>query len=167
MILYHASNAAFDKFDLSYVKSGAEKTKYGYGFYFASSKDDAQRHCRELIAKKCYVYECKIYNSDHIVDFYDMIDEGIFHKIMFLLSKMGYEEDVDLYTEEFEEYGNGLSYGDVYSFVSSFEDDKFASKIFDKVGITGFEVKKDLVIYENPIYVIFNPENIKMLKVVD
>lgn len=160
---YHASNKSFESFDLSFVKTGAEITKYGYGFYFASTFNDALNHCKQLL-KGCYIYTCKLRNRDNIKEYHEQIDYFEFKKLMEKLADLGYEEDAESYMQEYEEYDGEFTYGDVYGLIAALKDAKFASQIFSKIFITGFEINQDLINYKNPIYVIFDTDDIKIIE---
>lgn len=163
MELYHASNADFEKFSSGFIKSASENDKYGYGFYFASTLDDAARHCYMYLKKDCNIYTCKILGSDHIVDYLDMIDRGQFLRLMFKLEKAGYGYDAQSFREEFEEYGESSTYREVYDYISAVTSNKVASQMFEQCDVTGFRISQDTTGYQNPVYLIFNPDDIKIL----
>lgn len=93
MILYHGSNTAFNKFDLSFCKPGKD---FGKGIYLTTNKSQAVRWAQ--LKNGHYLYKCRIHdksleNLTHIV--LPEYDEEWLEMISLCRTGM-YEPDADI-----------------------------------------------------------------------
>jgi len=63
-IYYHGSASEFDKFDLSFSRTGNGNEQYGAGIYLTSDKEEAGRYA----GKNGYIYAIQVAGTIHIVE---------------------------------------------------------------------------------------------------
>lgn len=166
--LFHGSHADFDKFEVAYMSSGWGQQAYGYGFYLAADKQVAQEYARGGIIYTVEVPDGKYLYDDKI----DRREASIIAKKFFNYFLNSDGERKEMYSgceKEFWLYSckpieNAETGTDIYGVISNETgDDKETSAFLSKLGYTGMILHDDTKYGIMTNYVIFNPDDIKVL----
>lgn len=175
--LYHGTNADFNKFDTAYMSSGWGQQAHGYGFYliddFNTAKDYAYNaHTGQVLEVE--VPDGKYLNDKSI----SMREKERIARIFFKYITKENPDTIDSYPDEQtrQDFWNyevsyilncstgTYVYGTIASLMGSDKDT--SNFLHDKCGYTGLIVR-DKPTHDSKlmkIYVIFNPDDIKILK---
>ena len=172
--LYHGTQADFDKFDTAYLSTGWGQQAHGYGFYLIDNYDAAKDYSQGGQVMQVEVPDGKYLNDKSI----SMRDKQRIANKFFKY----YTEELDYGREAYPDEDTKQQFWDyevscllrcssgdyVYGTLASlFGSNKSTSEfLHDKCGYTG------LIIHDKPthksplmkIYVIFNPNDIKIIK---
>lgn len=172
--LYHGTQADFDKFDTAYLSTGWGQQAYGYGFYLIDNYDAAKDY-----ALGGQVMEVEVPDGKYLTDKSISMREK--QRITNIFFKY-YTEELDYGREAYPDEQAKKDFWDyevsyilncstgayVYGTIASIlggnkETSKF---LHDKCGYKGIIIR-DKPTHKSPlmkIYVIFNPDDIKILK---
>lgn len=175
--LYHGTNTDFNKFDTAYMSSGWGQQAHGYGFYliddFNAAKDYAYNaHTGQVLEVE--VPDGKYLNDKSI----SMREKERIARIFFKYITKENPDTIDSYPDEQtrQDFWNyevsyilncstgTYVYGTIASLMGSDEDT--SNFLHDKCGYTGLIVR-DKPTHDSKLmktYVIFNPNDIKILK---
>jgi hypothetical protein len=158
MELLHGSNAKFERFNLSFIKSGDGLNKYGTGIYLTDSRETAERY----ILKGGFLYSVKLYNSATFHEWEAEIEEGLKEYFIRKLNKKGLTREAETMQEECGENGyNMWTLRDLYEIMSHTLTPAVLNEWLTIYGING--IKAENAMLEGSIYVAFDPEDIKIL----
>lgn len=173
--LYHGSpkQDSFDNFDIAYLSTGWGQQAYGYGFYLTNSEEAAKSY-----AGGGWLYKVEVPNGKYLS--YKSVSMNVKYKIakaFFHYYTQEYEYGKEAYPdEESRRYywdeecryildcdDGGSVYGTISSLIGS---DKDASEFLYKLGFKGlrFEGNNSETGDKFLNYVIFNPNDIKILE---
>jgi hypothetical protein len=107
---YHGSPYEFNKFDISRVGTGDERSKFGWGLYFTDSPSTALQYAKDLSIGKLKnsgfnVYEVRLIGLDNFIPFEEQIPDHVHDCIINTLARMGKEDSAEQFRVENEEYG--------------------------------------------------------------
>lgn len=175
--LYHGTNANFDKFDVAYMSTGWGKQAYGYGFYLTTSYDTAKDYAYDN--NKGQVMEVEVPDGKYLND--KSISQKEAYRIARIFFKYMTEENPDT-IESYPDKDTKQAFWDyevdyvrrcstgcyVYNTIASLMGDYKDTSNFlhDKCGYVGLKIRDEYSNEKNPpiTYVIFNPNDIKILK---
>lgn len=138
-VVYHASGANFDKFDMKFVKSATEMARHGLGVYFVDDYDTAMEYIANYtVGQKGVMYTCKLYDIETYVQWDALSDEQLYLQIAEDLIEGGYENDGQSLIDDFEGYGETISNGSLYDHVKACVGDDNVNSFFTDNGVGGF-----------------------------
>jgi hypothetical protein len=158
MELLHGSNAQFERFNLSFLKSGDGLNKYGTGIYLTDSRETAERY----ILKGGYLYTVKLYNIGNFHEWGAEISEELKEYFIRKLNKKGLTREAETMQEECGENGYSMwTMRDLYEILSHTLTAPVLNDWLMIAGING--IKANNAMLEGSIYVAFDPEDLKIL----
>ena len=175
--LYHGTNADFNKFDTAYMSSGWGQQAHGYGFYLIDDFNTAKDYAYN--AHTGQVLEVEVPYGKYLNDkSISMREKEKIARIFFKYITKENPDTIDSYPDEQtrQDFWNyevsyilncstgTYVYGTIASLMGSNKDT--SDFLHDKCGYTGLIVR-DKPTHDSKlmkIYVIFNPDDIKILR---
>lgn len=173
--LYHGSpkQDSFDNFDIAYLSSGWGQQAYGYGFYLTNSIDAAKQYGGGGYMYKVEVPDGKYLSYKSISEREKQYIARTFFKYYTTEDEYGKEAYPDdesrreFWNEECRYLLNCEDGGDMYGTIASLiGSDEETSKFFHRLGYKGIKFPGDNGETGEKFmnYVIFNPDDIKILE---
>lgn len=166
---YHGSPYRFDKFDFNKIGSGDGLAKFGYGLYFADTKETAMYYAKELSigsnrATGFNLYTVRLFGLD---DYYNWEEETPAHVadcVMRKLIKIGKSDTADLMATEYEDYGNYWSMRSLYEIlIDTLGGGKETSEFLSLCGVNG--VVGESPAHDGYVYTCYDDSLIKIINV--
>lgn len=160
MIVYHGSDAGFDKFDPERVGTESGADKGGWGFYFSDNEEVAQNY----ISGRGTVKQYEIPNGPYLpLD--DGVDLGFLQKILDELKDLEIDEDeLEEFHKDFmddESYMANTSIDDIYTWLGYvLGSRRDASSFFSDLGYVG-STFSDKVTRDATNYVVYDENDIR------
>jgi len=171
--LYHGTQADFNQFDIAYLSTGWGQQAYGRGFYLTDNHETAEQY-----ARNGYVYTVEVPNGKYLEN--KPISYSEKRKITeqfykFFLSEYEYGKEAypdkqsqhDFWEYEVKSTLNSETGLDVYNNISTIMgDENEVQRFLTKLGYAGLKIFDDTykLTDKGTTYVIFNQDNIKVLK---
>ena len=163
---FHGSQADFDNFSLAYALTGIGSNVYGKGVYVTDSMDAAKEYSHGHFVYTVTVPKRK-YLSNSVCRNRRTIQ--LLVSAFFKYYGEENEEGKNQYTNHLKDFWMTLAplqntptlYG-LYSSLLDFADEDTIQGFFSRFGYVGLKIKDEHT--KQNIYVIFNPENVKIVK---
>ena len=163
---FHGSQADFDKFSLAYALTGMGAHAYGKGVYVTDSMDAA-----EYYSYKQFVYTVTVPKRKYLSNSVCRNRRTVQLLVSAFFKYYGEEneEGKNMYRNHLKDFWMDLAplqncstlYG-LYSSLLDFADEDTIQGFFSRFGYVGLKIKDERT--KQNIYVIFNPENVKIVK---
>lgn len=171
--LFHGTTADFDNFDEAYILTGWGEQSHGYGFYLTTAYDTAKAYSRGGRVIKVEVPNGKYLSYKSISYKEKQRIANIFFKWYTTEHEYGREAYPDEETrKEFWDDTvrtilDSMNGGDIYgNIAATLGDDKETSKFLNRIGYKGIKFSNVNTDTGERFwnYVIFNPDDIKILE---
>ena len=163
---FHGSQADFDNFSLAYALTGIGSNVYGKGVYVTDSMDAAKEYSHGHFVYTVTVPRRK-YLSDSVCRNRRTVQ--LLVSAFFKYYSEENEEGKSLYSKHLKEFWMELAslqkcstLYELYSSLLGFADEDTVQNFLSRFGYVGLKIKDERV--KQNIYVIFNPENVKIVK---
>ena len=166
-IFYHGSPYNFDKFSFDNIGTGDELTKYGYGLYFTEDKELAEFYARELsIGDKIpYIYEVKLSELNNYQNWDDEMSYSLYDCVINTLEDMGFDDDVQLMKDEYEEYGDLMTVDSLYSQLTYIlGGQKETTKFLYDCDLSGVITDVNVQQSHGKVFVAYSDEIVKIIR---
>ena len=173
IILYHGTQASFDKFDIGYLNSGWGEQAYGYGFYLTDNYEAAKEYSRGGHIMKVSVPAGKYLSYKSISRADSNAIARKFFKYYTETDEYGKEAYPDaearrlFWEEECRYIGDCRDGGDIYGTLASLiGSDKDTSEFLRDIGYIGIKFPGDNGMTGEKFtnYVIFDAKDITVLE---